>query len=77
MRTALVVAALSASVMLSGCASTEQAGSFNSIVEELKHGCHVTVSFQAMAGAMNPSSGVNLQGSADCPVSAIPAPAAP
>lgn len=63
---ALLVAA--GALALTGCASAQQAQSFTAIVEELKSNCHVTVSFQAEAGAMNPGSGVNLQGSADCPV---------
>ena len=63
--------------LLAGCASATQATTFTTIVRELKTNCHVTVSFQAQAGAMNPSSGVNLQGSADCPVTASPMSLAP
>ena len=60
-----VVAALG--VGLSACSTATDAAFTNSIVTLTKAGCHLTVNIAASAGAVNPGSGVQFQGSADCP----------
>jgi len=52
---------------LAGC-STTQTNDFDSMVSALNAaGCHVTVNVAASAGVANIGSGVQFQGSADCP----------
>lgn len=59
--------ALFALLGLAGC-STTQTTDFNSMVTALNQaGCHVTVNIAASAGVASLSSGVQFQGSADCP----------
>jgi uncharacterized protein YcfL len=54
-------------LLLTACSSAQDAAFTNSIVTLTKAGCHLTVNLAANAGAVNPGSGVQFQGSADCP----------
>lgn len=68
-----LLAALGASALLAGC-STTQTASFDSMVSTLhKADCHITVNIAAQAGVTNVGSGVQFQGSADCPGASPPA----
>jgi hypothetical protein len=54
-------------LMLGACSTTGDAAFTNSVVALTQAGCHLTVNIAAQAGAMNPGSGIQFQGSADCP----------
>jgi hypothetical protein len=58
---------LIAALLLAGCSTATDQAFTNSIVTLTKAGCHLTVNLAAQAGAVNPGSGVQFQGSADCP----------
>jgi len=72
--------ALGVAVLLGGC-STSQTANFDNLVTTLHNvGCHSTVNIALNAGAVNPGSGFQAQGSFDCPGATTPAastPAAP
>ena len=64
----LAVLALAAPLALLGACSTTTDSAFtNSVVQLTQAGCHLTVNIAAQAGAVNPGSGIQFQGSTDCP----------
>jgi hypothetical protein len=74
----LAVVALAATLLCGACSTTSDEAFTNSVVQLTQAGCHLTVNIAAQAGAVNPGSGIQFQGSADCPgaTSATPVPAA-
>ncbi len=68
MKRFLLATAALAVVGLGGCASVTKAQNINSFITTLSQtNCHVTGTFAATVGAMNPGSGANLTTSIDCP----------
>ena len=64
MKAVILVAPL---LLLGACSTTQDAAFTNSVVALTQAGCHLTVNLAAQAGAINPGSGLQFQGSADCP----------
>ena len=60
--------------LLGACSTTSQQTFTDDVIQLTKAGCHLTVNLAANAGAVNPGSGVQFQGSADCPGQAAAAP---
>jgi hypothetical protein len=60
------VLALAVAALLSAC-STTGTQNFDNVVTTLhNNGCHVTVNMAVQAGAVNPGSGFQAQGTVDC-----------
>jgi len=68
---------LSPLILLGACSTTGDQAFTNSVVQLTQAGCHLTVNIAAQAGAVNPGSGIQFQGSADCPGATSPTPVTP
>jgi hypothetical protein len=58
---------ITGALALAGCSTAQDVAFTDSVVALTKAGCHISVNLAANAGAINPGSGVQFQGSADCP----------
>lgn len=67
MKLMILAAVVAIPLGLGACSTTGDAAFTNSVVQLTQAGCHLTVNIAAQAGAVNPGSGIQFQGSADCP----------
>lgn len=62
-------------LLLGACSTASQTTFTDNVIALTKAGCHLTVNISANVAAVNPGSGFQAQGSADCPgaVTSVPA----
>jgi hypothetical protein len=68
-----VTTALALVAVCGGCTTTSTNNFDKTITTLHDDGCHATVNLSAQAGAVNPGSGFQFQGTIDCPAASSPA----
>lgn len=62
---AIIVGAVA--LLIGACSTASQTTFTDNVIALTKAGCHLTVNISANVAAVNPGSGFQAQGSADCP----------